>query len=305
MTDLIDVDDRIAGGTVCQGRLAAGTQPTGTQAPDQRHGGELIAPTAHDFVLVDLVRKALRGGDGNLTARCARKGIRIVRGSAPGRRDREEESGQNRPSSAKDGNAHDPKGCIETKPTVTYLVTVSIARCGTQGRRLGCPPYATVSTCHGGVGMGFRTIKTSRWVPVLLGMLFTGCKTWEPATVAPATLIADAQPSVVRVTDGDGIQTTLRNPIVVNDSLISAAAPQPGVLVSPPRVGVAADDVALLEVGHFSAVRSIALAGVIAVGAITWAGIQASVGGGEERPEPLPKDTFTLIALFRLLKGAF
>jgi hypothetical protein len=154
--------------------------------------------------------------------------------------------------------------------------------------------------------MGMRMMNTHRWVAALFSLLLVGCKTWEPTTVTPEALIADTRPSVVRVTDGDGVQTTLRNPIVLNDSLISAIVPTPGVLIPPPRVGVPADDVALLEVGRFSAGRSIALAGVIAGAAIAWAGIQASAGGSEERPEPLPKDSaFSLVGLFSWLRAAF
>lgn len=154
--------------------------------------------------------------------------------------------------------------------------------------------------------MGKRMIKMHRWVPALIGLLLVGCKTWEPAISTPEALIANAQPSLVRVTNGDGVETTLRNPILLNDSLISVAEPSPGALVPPPRIAVPADDVALLEVGSFSAGRSIALAGVILAAAVAWAGIQASAGGGEERPDPLPKDgAFSLLPLFRLLRGAF
>jgi len=154
--------------------------------------------------------------------------------------------------------------------------------------------------------MGIRTIKTHRLVPVLLLLLLVGCKTWEPATTTPERLIADAQPSLVRVTNGDGDRMTLKSPMFLNDSLLSVTAPPPGTFVPPLRVGVPADDVALLEVGRFSVVRSIALAGAIAVASIAWAGSRTSAGGSEERPGPLPKDpALSLVGLFRLLRGAF
>ena len=154
--------------------------------------------------------------------------------------------------------------------------------------------------------MGLRVIKRYGWVPALLGVTLTGCKTWQPTTASPEALMADGRPSVVRVTRGDGEQTTLKNPILVNDSLIATVTPRPGALVPPPRIGVPTDDVAEIEVGHFSAARSVALAGVIAAVSIAWAGIQASVGGSEERTDPLPKDAaFDVLGLFRLLRSGF
>lgn len=141
-------------------------------------------------------------------------------------------------------------------------------------------------------------------VPLLL--LLVGCRAWESSATTPQRLVADTRPSLVRVTDIDGLRTTLKNPIFVNDSLISVTAPAPGTVVLPPRTGVLADDVALLEVGRFSAVRSVALAGAIIAASVAWAGIQSSVGGNEERPGPLPKDpALNLAGLFRFLRASF
>ncbi len=150
------------------------------------------------------------------------------------------------------------------------------------------------------------TFVKRRLVLVPLLLFLVGCKTWEPAATTPQRLIAEEQPSSVRVTNGDGVRMTLRSPMFLNDSLISVTAPSPGAVVVPLRIGVPADDVVLLEVGRFSAGRSIALAGVIAAASIAWARTQSSAGGSEERPGPLPKDpALSLVGVLRFLLGSF
>lgn len=154
--------------------------------------------------------------------------------------------------------------------------------------------------------MSVRTLATYRLVPVSLLLSLAGCKTWEPAPTTPQSLIADAQPSSVRITSADGLRVTLKNPIFINDSIVSAVAPPPGVFVVPPRAGIPLDDVNSLEVARFSPGRTIALVGAIAAASITWARVQQSAGGSEERPDPLPKDpALDLIGVFRLLWGSF
>ena len=141
-------------------------------------------------------------------------------------------------------------------------------------------------------------------LPLLLSVV--GCKTWEPATVTPQTLITDERPSSVRVTTADGIQVTLRSPLFVNDSIVSAVAPQPGAVVVPPRVGVPEADVNLMEVPRLSTGRTIALVGAIVAASVSWARIQGAGGGSEERPGPLPKDpALSLTGLVSLLVGWF
>lgn len=142
------------------------------------------------------------------------------------------------------------------------------------------------------------------WVPLLL--VLVGCKTWEPVATTPQRLVADTRPSLVRVTKGDGDQLTLKSPMFLNDSLISVTLPPSGTFLPPLRVGVPADEVASLEVGRVSVVRSIALAGVIFAAAVGWAGSQRSAGGVEERPGPLPKDpALSLVGVFRFLRASF
>lgn len=141
-------------------------------------------------------------------------------------------------------------------------------------------------------------------LPVLL--LLGGCKTWESTSGAPLRMIEEARPSSVRVTTVDGALVTLKNPLVVNDSIVSGVAPPLGAVVMPPRRGVLDADVNLMEVPRFSGVRTLALAGAIFGASVTWARVQGSVGGSEPRPGPLPKDpALDLVGLVRLLAGWF
>ena len=132
-----------------------------------------------------------------------------------------------------------------------------------------------------------------------------GCKTWETARVSPRDAIAAAQPSSVRVTTVYGQVVTVRNPIFVNDSLVSGTAPPPGLVVVPPRTGVRESDVNSIDVPSFSLRRSLAFAGAIAFVSVTWARTQGVGLGREPRDPPLPKDgAFGLTAAFRLLVGS-
>ena len=128
---------------------------------------------------------------------------------------------------------------------------------------------------------------------VVLAALFSlgACKTWEPAPATLERVLVDDRPSSLRVTTADGLQVTLKNPRLVNDSIVSQAAPPPGSFVVPPRSGVREGDVNLVEVQRFSLTRTLALAGAIAGASITWARIQGAGGGREPGQDPLPKDT--------------
>lgn len=138
---------------------------------------------------------------------------------------------------------------------------------------------------------------------VLLGLL-AGCKTWQPATVSPERLIAEERPSSVRVTGSGGIRMTLRNPRLVNDSIVSSESAPPGATLAPPRVGVAREDVRSLEVARFSPGRTIALAAAITGASIAWASFATASRGSEPPPEPLPKDSFlALLDGIRLVLG--
>ena len=140
----------------------------------------------------------------------------------------------------------------------------------------------------------------------MLGLLLSlgGCKTWEAAP-SPRTAIADARPASVRVTTANGRALTVRNPIFVNDSLVSGSPPPPGMAVIPPRVGVLESEVNTVEIPRFNLARTIAFAGAIVGASLTWARVQGVGLGGEPRDPPLPKDSaFELTAVFRLLVGS-
>ena len=154
--------------------------------------------------------------------------------------------------------------------------------------------------------MSLGTSAIRRWAPLALLFLLGGCVTWEPAGGPPQRLIEDTRPSSVRVTDADGVQRTLKSPLFINDSIVSAQAPPPGAVVVPPRVGVPASDVSLLELPRFSKGKTALLIAAIAGASLTWAGIQGVGLGSEPRPDPLPKDTaFSLVGLVRLVWSGF
>lgn len=143
-------------------------------------------------------------------------------------------------------------------------------------------------------------------VPLLLLLLTTGCKTWEPVRSDVRTLLAEERPSSVRLRSSDGREMTLRNPVLVNDSLVTGAAPPTNMVVVPARAGVRADEIATLEVARFSAGRSAALAAAVLGASLGWARLQGAGLGREDRPGPLPKDpAFDVLGLVRLLVGAF
>jgi hypothetical protein len=128
------------------------------------------------------------------------------------------------------------------------------------------------------------------WAVVLLGLL-AGCKTWQPATLSPESLLSDERPAAVRVTVAGGSTMTLKNPLIVNDSIVSSSAPQPGLAFAPPRLGVASEDVRSLEVARFSPGRTLGFVAVIAAASIGWATVAGESAGGSLPPDgPLPKD---------------
>ena len=99
--------------------------------------------------------------------------------------------------------------------------------------------------------MSKRTPLARRVIVALLMVLLTACHTWRPTAVTPQALIPVEQPSSVRATLRTGERVTLENPIVRNDSIFGVT--DAGV------VGVAAEDVGLLEVRRVSILRSIGL----------------------------------------------
>ena len=154
--------------------------------------------------------------------------------------------------------------------------------------------------------MRVRTPLLRRVVPLPLLLSLVACKTWEPARSAQPGALGEPLPSSVRVTTADGARTTLRNPLFVNDSIVSAVSPPPGSVIVPPRLGVAEGDVNLIEVPRFSTRRTLVLVGAIASASIMWARVQGLGGGREPRPDPLPKDSaLDLVGLFRFVLGSF
>ena len=132
-------------------------------------------------------------------------------------------------------------------------------------------------------------------------MLLAGCKTWQPTSLSPERLIAEQRPASVRVTVDGGATLTLRNPTLVNDSLVSLEASPAGLAFAPPRIGVVADHVRSVEVPRFSAPRTIGLAAAIGVAAITWARVAGASAGGSLPPGgELPKNPLGLRGALRL-----
>ena len=117
---------------------------------------------------------------------------------------------------------------------------------------------------------------TRRVMAALLMVLLTACQTWQGTAVSPQQLIPVERPSSVRATLRGGERVTLENPIVRNDSIFGVT--DAGV------VGVAAEDVGLLEVRRVSILRSIVLGYLIVAVAFIPVAI-ASIGSGIENLE--------------------
>ena len=143
-----------------------------------------------------------------------------------------------------------------------------------------------------------RAIATA---PILALALVSGCKSWQPVMEAPEAWIARESPPEVRLTAATGDQVTIRRPIVVNDSIVSASALEAVGPFAPPRPGVRAADVEGLEVPQFDPLKTAVLgAGFLAV-SIIWARTAGSGGGGGEIPEgPVPKLAPGLTLMWRV-----
>ena len=108
-------------------------------------------------------------------------------------------------------------------------------------------------------------MRLHRYRPVALALLvvhLSACSSWQLTTVAPPQLIAEEEPSQVRITRTDGEQVTIRNPEVRADSIVGEDR------------SVAVSDVQQLEVRRFRAgatVGLVLLIGVVAVGALLMA----------------------------------
>ena len=105
--------------------------------------------------------------------------------------------------------------------------------------------------------------------------------------------LIEERPERVRVTVPGGSQMTLRNPILVNDSLVAAVAPNPGTPFATARPGVPANAVEGVEVSQLSRGRTIALG--IGIVAISFAWTRFASGNNSGQPPvdpPLEKDGF-------------
>lgn len=124
---------------------------------------------------------------------------------------------------------------------------------------------------------------------ILALMLLSGCKSWRPVMEAPESLIARESPGEVRLTAATGARVTIRSPIMVNDSIVSASDSVAAGPFAPPRRGVLASDVRGIEVPRFDPLKTAGLGAAFLAVSITWARTAGQLGGGQEVPEPPPE----------------
>ena len=103
--------------------------------------------------------------------------------------------------------------------------------------------------------MSERTALRRRVIIALLIVPLTACQTWRPTFVRPQQLIPAERPTSVRATLWSGGTVTLENPTMRNDSVFGAA--EAGL------VGVASEDVGMLEVQQLDVLRSIGLGSLV------------------------------------------
>ncbi len=106
--------------------------------------------------------------------------------------------------------------------------------------------------------MSTRSLLARRFIAALLMVLLTACHSWRPTSVSPQRLIAEDQPSSVRVTLMDDETVTIDDPTMRNDSIVGAT--DEGRALTRRAVGVASRDVRLLEVRRLSVTKNIVLA---------------------------------------------
>ena len=98
--------------------------------------------------------------------------------------------------------------------------------------------------------MSTRTPLARRFVAALLLVLLTACQSWQPTTVSPQGWTPEERPSSVRATLTGGEVITVRDPIMRNDSIVSATG-------DGDVAAVASGDVRLFEVRRVSVLKSI------------------------------------------------
>ena len=116
-------------------------------------------------------------------------------------------------------------------------------------------------------------------------VLLSGCKSWQPVMETPANWIARESPPEVRLTAATGDQVTIRRPVVVNDSIVSASARVAVGPFAPPRRGVRLSDVHGFEVPQFDPVKTAGLGAAFLAVSISWAQLAGGGGGGQQLPE--------------------
>lgn len=104
-----------------------------------------------------------------------------------------------------------------------------------------------------------RIGRVSWLVGLLLPLLVSACKSWQPAAESPQTLITRHDPSFLRVTMRTTERHTLQNPTATRDSIYGDGE-------FGGRVGFHLDNVTLVEEKRFSALRTAVVAGVTFVG---------------------------------------
>lgn len=106
--------------------------------------------------------------------------------------------------------------------------------------------------------MKTRTAPMRRFVPALLTLLLSACHSWQPATVHPREWAPDEHPSSARVTLTSGDAVTILRPSTRNDSIVGIGVASG--TTDTTAVGVALQDVGLVEVRRFSVLRTVGLA---------------------------------------------
>lgn len=133
---------------------------------------------------------------------------------------------------------------------------------------------------------GGLRVSPRRVAAVLALTLLSGCKSWQPVMEAPEGWIARESPREVRLTAATGVQVTIKSPIMVNDSIVSASDSVAAGPFARPRSGVLASDVQGIEVPRFDPLKTAGLGAAFLAVSITWARTAGKLGGGQEVPEP-------------------
>ena len=121
--------------------------------------------------------------------------------------------------------------------------------------------------------MSTRTPLARRTIAAVLMVQLTACQSWRLTTVNPETLIPAEQPSSVRTTLTSGEIITVWDPIMRNDSIVSARRFAGAAAVS-------VRDVRLLEVRRTDVAVSIGLGLLVSVCALFLAAAAACAGDG-------------------------